>query len=66
MHPRLEARRANSEPKCANCGWWAGLNTEAHVARCGLHGAMTHDLVSCAGWRDGDVVQEVLPPEGKE
>jgi hypothetical protein len=66
MHPRLEARRANNEPKCASCGWWAGLNTETPAAHCGLHNAMTLDLVVCSGWRDGDVIQTVLPPEKDE
>lgn len=64
MHPKLEARRANSEPKCATCGWWQGL--EAPAGMCGLHDVKVLDLSICTGWRDGDVIQDVLPPEKDE
>ena len=64
MHPRLEARRANSEPKCANCGWWQGLDDYAGI--CDRHGIKVLDLAVCTDWRDGDVIQTVLPPEKDE
>lgn len=61
MNARLEARRANSEAKCASCGWWRGGVETA--ARCERHDIKTLDLAVCADWRDGDVVAEVLKPE---
>lgn len=61
MNARLEARRANSEAKCANCQWWRGNETAA--GRCDQHGVMVLDLMVCSAWRDGDVVAEVLKPE---
>jgi len=64
MHPRLESRRANSEPKCANCGWFEGGDMPA--GRCGRHDVKTLDLAVCTDWRDGDVTQTVLPPEKDE
>jgi len=64
MHPRLEARRANSEPKCANCGWFKG--GDMPVGRCGRFDYKTLDLAVCTDWRDGDVIQTVLPAEKHE
>jgi hypothetical protein len=75
MNPKLEARRANSELKCANCGWWRGGARSA--GECGRHDffipgqgstakLITLDLAVCTDWRDGDPVQEVLPPETQE
>jgi hypothetical protein len=74
MNPKLEIRRANNEPKCASCGWWHGGTEPAGI--CGRHSVMassgesrtvvTLDLAVCTDWRDGDPVQEVLPPESQE
>lgn len=69
MNPKLEIRRASSEPKCATCGWWQGGSASA--GGCGRHMTgsalfMTLDLAVCTDWRDGDPVQEVLPPESQE
>lgn len=64
MHPKLEARRANSEQKCANCGWWKGQTTPA--GHCERHEIKTLDLAVCSDWRDADVIQDVLPPESEE
>jgi len=33
---------------------------------CGLHDVKVLDLSICTGWRDGDVIQDVLPPEKDE
>jgi hypothetical protein len=64
MNPKLEIRRANNEPKCASCGWFQGGNGSGGT--CGRHGMITLDLAVCTDWRDGDPVQEVLPPETQE
>lgn len=61
MDAKLEARRSNSEAKCANCGWWQG--GEATSGKCSRHQRDTLDLDVCTGWRDGDPLQEVLAPE---
>lgn len=58
---RLEAQRANSTSKCANCGWWKGGETPAGT--CERHGIKTLDLAVCSDWRDADVVADVLRPE---
>jgi hypothetical protein len=65
MNPKLEIRRANNEPKCANCGWWGGSPVNS-AGKCAAHGTTTLDLAVCTIWRDGDPVQEVLPPETQE
>lgn len=65
MDPRLEIRRANSDAKCASCGWWGG-SANVPAAQCQRHGMKTLDLAVCTDWRDGDPVQEVLPPESQE
>jgi hypothetical protein len=73
MNPKLEIRRANNEPKCANCGWWHGGEAPAGV--CARHSVLRHDgetrvitldLDVCTDWRDGDPVQEILPPESNK
>jgi hypothetical protein len=66
MNPKLEVRRANNEPKCADCGWWGGKGLPNAIALCGAHNAMTLDLAVCTDWRDGDPVQEILPPESNK
>jgi hypothetical protein len=79
MNPKLEIRRANNEPKCGNCGWWEGK--AAAAGACGRHNMYVHggplgassgvalitlDLAVCTDWRDGDPVQEILPPESNK
>lgn len=61
MNPLLENRRNNTEPRCANCGWWNGRATSA--GRCDRHTITTLDLAVCTDWRDGDPLQEVLSPD---
>jgi hypothetical protein len=58
---RIEAQRANDQPRCANCGWWQGK--AASAGRCDRHDATTLDMALCSAWRDGDVVADVLPPD---
>lgn len=64
MHPTLEIRRSNTEPKCANCGWWMG--GEAPAGKCTRHQCDTLDMALCTAWRDGEISQEILPPERDE
>jgi hypothetical protein len=67
MNPKLEIRRANNEPKCANCGWFAKIPEDVvSRARCARHDIQTLDLAVCSEWRDGDPVQEILPPESNK
>ncbi len=61
MDARIEIRRANTEPKCANCGWWTGQAQPA--GRCDRHDIKTLDLAVCTDWRDGDPIQTLLIPE---
>lgn len=58
---RIEAQRANDQPKCANCGWWKGGDTSA--GPCERHNAKTLDMGLCSDWRDSDVLADVLPPD---
>lgn len=64
MHPLLETLRETNAPKCSNCGWWQGK--EGPAGRCTRHQCETLDLAVCTAWRDGDPVQEILPPEKDE
>lgn len=64
MDARIEIRRTNLDPKCLTCGWWRGADMTA--GPCDRHGIKTLDLAVCGDWRDGDVVQELLPPEKDE
>ena len=60
MNARLEIARADVSPKCANCGWWHGRETDITAALCNQHEIVTLDLSVCSGWRDGDVQIEIL------
>lgn len=55
-NPFLERERANDAPKCANCNWWAGRDSElASVAECELHHIKTLDLAKCQAHRPHEV-----------
>lgn len=58
---RIEAQRANDQPKCCNCQWWRGKETAA--GKCDQHGITVLDLMLCSAWRDSDVLADVLPPD---
>ena len=51
---RLEARRENSEPKCANCGHWGSRDTDFRIGKCGnvsIVDLTTLDLAVCTAWK---------------
>ena len=49
-HPRLEAQRENSDPKCATCRNWAGRDSGVTSAECDLQQVRTLDLAVCSAW----------------
>lgn len=57
-NPRLEARRASNEPKCANCRWWSDRDSEtAIVGQCERRdGLATLDLSVCSAWELHEVL----------
>jgi hypothetical protein len=68
-HFRLEAQRADGQPKCANCAFWnmvgRGMRDDAETsghtsAHCILNNHATLDLSVCSGWRTADTQQEVI------
>lgn len=65
-HPRLEARRENSEPKCANCREWAGRDTGEPIAMCERHRVQMTDLSVCSAWEMHEILHgQVLAPDGE-
>ena len=43
----LKDQRADPAPKCANCEWWTGKDTDSG-AFCSLHRTLTLDLAVCS------------------
>jgi hypothetical protein len=54
-HARLAHMRQTAEPRCCNCGWWAGRDGTASVAQCEAHAMRTLDLAVCTTWREHEV-----------
>jgi hypothetical protein len=52
---RLAYMRQTSEPRCCNCGWWAGRDAPGPAAMCEQHNVKTLDLAVCTGWREHEV-----------
>lgn len=61
---RLEADRATSWPKCANCAHWSERDTLASVGMCEKHGFKTLDLAKCTAHAEHEVhTGRILKPD---
>lgn len=54
--PLLDMRRANADPKCANCREWDGRDTGKSAALCQRHKMPTTDLAVCTAWEEHEVL----------
>lgn len=55
MNIRLEADRATTWPKCANCAHWSERDTLAPIGTCDKHGIKTLDLAKCTAHQEHEV-----------
>lgn len=63
INVRLEADRATSWPKCANCANWSERDTLSPVGMCEVHNMKTLDLMKCTAHREHEVLTgRILKP----
>lgn len=74
-NPRLEAKRASNEAKCANCKHWSHRDQDAaRFGSCNLNvinlrsdlvqGIVTTDLSVCSGWELHEVhIGRIMKPD---